>query len=209
MWPASSHTGVTRSSTAEPNKRIHRSHSPRRNRYMRLKRSRSAIEKIFLRSTEIATDACRYYFDDVCCACWRWRGDWTVCVARRSQFPEVHPLATSLSSPNYSPARTSTAPIPAHTTLPRCTMTSHQSPSTHAPFPPRSPSSDPPHLVARDAHVHTRPGEHEPDDHQHDPRPTHPRPIQFLSVVCRSLALFTPRRFFSRLVSASSSSRLD
>ena len=72
-------------------------------------------------------------FDDVCCACWRWRGDWTVCVARRSQFPEVHPLATSLSSPNYSPARTSTAPIPAHTTLPRFTMTSHQSPSTHAP----------------------------------------------------------------------------
>ena len=62
-------------------------------------------------------------------------------------------------------------------------MTSHQSPSTHAPFPPRSPSSDPPHLVARDAHVHTRPGEHEPDDHQHDPRPTHPRPIQFFE--CR------------------------
>lgn len=36
-----------------------------------------------------------------------------------------------------------------------------------------------------------------------------PDRFNFLSVVCRSLALFTPRRFFSRLVSASSSSRLD
>ena len=33
-----------------------------------------------------------------------------------------------------------------------------------------------------------------------------PDRFNFLSVVCRSLALFTPRRFFSRLVSASSSS---